>query len=69
MAKEFFEDFSGSKDVFDIAIGLLGYDLSQRCFHGPAEKLNLTEDTQPAILATRFFRSCHFCFRQSKIST
>ena len=63
MAKELIEDFSESKDVFDIAIALLGYDLAQRCFHGPAEKLNLTENTQQAILATRCFRSCHFCFR------
>ena len=53
MAKELIEDFSESNDVIDIAIGLLGCDVAQRCFHGPAERLNLTKETQPAILATR----------------
>ncbi len=52
MAKEFIENHAAAKDVFDIASGVLGYDLAQLCSHGPAEKLNLTENTQPAILAT-----------------
>ena len=52
MAKEFIEQFTESREVFDLASGLLGYDLAQLCMHGPAEKLNLTENTQPAILAT-----------------
>ena len=51
MAKEFIENFKESKEVFDLASGLLGYDLAQLCMHGPAEKLNMTENTQPAILA------------------
>jgi [acyl-carrier-protein] S-malonyltransferase len=51
MAKEFIENFAESKEVFDLASGLLGYDLAQLCMHGPAEKLNMTENTQPAILA------------------
>jgi len=51
MAKEFIEQFTESREVFDLASGLLGYDLAQLCMHGPAEKLNLTENTQPAILA------------------
>src|SRR3990172_7775483 len=51
MAKEFIENFSESREVFDLASGLLGYDLAQFCMDGPAEKLNLTENTQPAILA------------------
>jgi [acyl-carrier-protein] S-malonyltransferase len=52
MAKDFIENFNESKEVFDLASGLLGYDLAQLCMHGPAEKLNMTENTQPAILAT-----------------
>jgi [acyl-carrier-protein] S-malonyltransferase len=52
MAKEFIETFAESKEVFDLASGILGYDLAQLCIHGPAEKLNRTENTQPAILAT-----------------
>src|SRR5512139_1009152 len=51
MAKEFIENFSESKEVFDIASAALGYDLAQLCMHGPSETLNRTENTQPAILA------------------
>jgi [acyl-carrier-protein] S-malonyltransferase len=51
MAKEFFENFAESKEVFEAASAVLGYDLAQLCLHGPVEKLNLTENTQPAILA------------------
>jgi len=50
MAKEFSENFGESKEVFDTASSVLGYDLLQLCMHGPVEKLNLTENTQPAIL-------------------
>ncbi len=51
MAKEFIEQFTESKEVFDIASAALGYDLAQLCMQGPPETLNLTENTQPAILA------------------
>jgi [acyl-carrier-protein] S-malonyltransferase len=52
MAGEFIEAFHESREVFDAASSVLGYDLARLCMHGPAEKLNLTENTQPAILAT-----------------
>ena len=51
MATEFIEHFEESRDVFTTASELLGFDIAQLCMHGPAEKLNLTENTQPAILA------------------
>ena len=51
MAKEFIEQFQESREVFDIAGSALGYDLAQLCTQGPVERLNLTENTQPAILA------------------
>jgi len=51
MAKEFIENFAESKEVFDIASAVLGFDLAQLCMHGPSETLNRTENTQPAILA------------------
>jgi [acyl-carrier-protein] S-malonyltransferase len=51
MAKEFIENFQESEKVFEAASSVLGYDLAQLCLHGPVEKLNLTENTQPAILA------------------
>lgn len=50
MAGEFIENFKESKEVFDTANAALGYDLAHLCMHGPVEKLNLTENTQPAIL-------------------
>ncbi len=52
MAKEFIENHAASKEAFEIASDVLGYDLAQLCVHGPAERLNLTENTQPAILTT-----------------
>jgi [acyl-carrier-protein] S-malonyltransferase len=51
MAKEFIENFSESREVFELSSSVLGFDLLQLCLHGPVEKLNLTENTQPAILA------------------
>ena len=38
-------------DTFAEASDVLGYDLWQRCQEGPAELLNSTECTQPAMLA------------------
>ncbi len=51
MAKEFIVQFKESKEVFDIASAALGFDLAHLCIQGSAETLNLTENTQPAILA------------------
>ena len=51
MSKEFIENYQESREVFDIASSVLGYDLAQLCMAGPVERLNLTENTQPAILA------------------
>jgi len=51
MAKEFIENFKESKEVFEIANEVLGFDLAELCVNGPVEKLNLTENTQPALLA------------------
>ncbi len=51
MAKEFIENFKESKEVFETASAVLGYDLENLCLNGPIEKLNLTENTQPALLA------------------
>ncbi len=51
MAKEFIEYYRESKEVFDVASTVLGYDLVHLCMAGPLEQLNMTENTQPAILA------------------
>ena len=40
-----------SRAVFDEADGALGFPLSRLCFEGPEDELQLTANTQPAILA------------------
>jgi [acyl-carrier-protein] S-malonyltransferase len=41
-----------AEDLFTRASTILGYDLAAICRHGPAEKLNATAVSQPAILVT-----------------
>jgi [acyl-carrier-protein] S-malonyltransferase len=52
MGKNLAEQFSAARLVFEEADEALGFALSEMCFNGPAEQLQLTENTQPAILAT-----------------
>ncbi|KAF4515858.1 hypothetical protein B566_EDAN000093 [Ephemera danica] len=40
------------RQVYDEASSVLGYDSAALCFEGPAERLNLTENTQPALLVS-----------------
>jgi len=49
MAKDFFDAFAVSRDVFTEASDTLGLDLRAICFGGD-ERLDRTEFTQPAIL-------------------
>jgi [acyl-carrier-protein] S-malonyltransferase len=44
--------FPESRAVFEEADGALGFPLSKLCFEGPESDLQLTANTQPAILAT-----------------
>jgi [acyl-carrier-protein] S-malonyltransferase len=50
MGKSLAEKFPASRAVFDQADQALGFSLSQLCFEGPAETLQLTENMQPALL-------------------
>jgi len=50
MGKDLAETFPASRQVFEEADAALGFSLSELCFSGPAEQLQLTENTQPAIL-------------------
>ena len=52
MGKELAERFAVARQVFEEADDALGFAISQLCFAGPAEELQLTENTQPAILTT-----------------
>ncbi len=49
MAKELYNKFETFKINFKKADDLLNYRLSKIILEGPADKLNLTENTQPAI--------------------
>ena len=50
MGKELAEKFAAARQVFEEADDALGFAISRLCFDGPAEELQLTENTQPAIL-------------------
>lgn len=52
MGKALYEAFPALKAVYDEASSVLGYDSAALCFDGPAERLNLTEYTQPALLVS-----------------
>jgi [acyl-carrier-protein] S-malonyltransferase len=52
MGRELAEQYAAAREVFEEADEALGFALSRLCFEGPAEELQLTENTQPAILAT-----------------
>ncbi|MFN0112024.1 MAG: ACP S-malonyltransferase [Blastocatellia bacterium] len=51
MGRELANSFSVSKSAFEEADAALGFSLSNLCFNGPEEDLQLTANTQPAILA------------------
>jgi [acyl-carrier-protein] S-malonyltransferase len=50
MGKDLYDNFAEAQEVFAQADDALGYRISSLCFDGPEEKLNLTANTQPAIL-------------------
>jgi [acyl-carrier-protein] S-malonyltransferase len=52
MGRDLAEQSVAARQVFEEADEALGFSISELCFHGPAEKLQLTENTQPAILTT-----------------
>jgi [acyl-carrier-protein] S-malonyltransferase len=52
MGKALYDAHPPLKPVYDEASTVLGYDVAELCFMGPAERLNLTEFTQPALLVS-----------------
>lgn len=50
MGRDLADSFPSARRIFEQADEALGFSLSSLCFEGPAEKLKLTENTQPAIL-------------------
>ena len=50
MGKDFCQQYEVAKKLFQQADEALGYSIKEMCFEGPAEDLQLTANTQPAIL-------------------
>lgn len=52
MGKVLVEKYPQAAALYDAASKILGYDLLKLCVEGPAEKLDTTEISQPAIFVT-----------------
>lgn len=52
MGKDLFDNFAAAREVFEEADEALGFSLSEMCFSGDEADLQLTANTQPAILTT-----------------
>ena len=52
MGREIAERFPAARAAFDEVDASTGFPISRLCFEGPESDLMLTENTQPAILAT-----------------
>jgi len=50
MGKDLADHYPSAAQVFEKADAALGFAISDLCFNGPAEELQLTQNTQPAIL-------------------
>lgn len=50
MGRDLAEKYAAAREVFEEADAALGFSISEMCFNGSAEELQLTENTQPAIL-------------------
>lgn len=49
MGKQLVEDFPAAAALFETAKAVLGYDLLDLCVNGPAERLDATNVSQPAL--------------------
>ena len=52
MGRQLVESTPQARDVFERAKAIVGYDLLQICLEGPAEKLDSTVYSQPALFVT-----------------
>jgi [acyl-carrier-protein] S-malonyltransferase len=52
MGRELCDTLPAARKLFDRASGVLGYDLAKLCFEGPAEVLDSTVRSQPALFVT-----------------
>jgi [acyl-carrier-protein] S-malonyltransferase len=49
MGRQIAEKYPRARELFEQAGEILGYDLAKKCFDGPADELNTTQISQPAI--------------------
>src|SRR5680860_881887 len=49
MGHHLWEDYPGSKDMFEEASDMLGWDVAGLCREGPIEELTRTDKAQPAL--------------------
>ncbi len=54
MGSEFYNNFNVVKEIFSEADDKLNYKISKLILEGPEDKLQLTENTQPAILTVSY---------------
>jgi [acyl-carrier-protein] S-malonyltransferase len=52
MGQQLYQTIPAARNLFDQAASILGYDLREVCEKGPAERLNSTVVSQPAIFVT-----------------
>jgi [acyl-carrier-protein] S-malonyltransferase len=52
MGRRLYESLPGVRDLYKRAGDILGYDLAKLCFEGPAEQLDSTVCSQPALFVT-----------------
>jgi [acyl-carrier-protein] S-malonyltransferase len=52
MGRQLAETLPAARSLYDRAAGVLGYDLAKLCFEGPAEELDSTVHSQPALFVT-----------------
>ena len=52
MGKDFYNNYSEAKNIYDKADLILGKSITKICFEGPEEDLKQTVNTQPAIVTT-----------------
>jgi len=69
MGKQLYESLPAARRLFDEATEILGYNLAEVCFQGPAERLNLTSVSQPAIYVTSLAALAGLREREPEIET
>ena len=52
MGKDLYQSLPAAKQMFDRANEILGFELTDVCFDGPAEKIDSTVISQPALFVT-----------------